>query len=129
MPGIGVITINDGQATPVPHSFSPSKNQDGVIQWEDRATGVLIAYPKFAFRQNRNKQNDMGLYSFRFDLPVVETPVGGIPQLVKVIGAELRVFMPDRAPLALRKDLVAYVKNYFNVSHFGTIMETGETYY
>ncbi len=45
MPAIAALTLNDAEATPVAHTFSPDSIQDGVARWVDRSGGISLGFP------------------------------------------------------------------------------------
>nr|UYL94456.1 MAG: hypothetical protein [Sanya fiers-like virus 18] len=46
MAQIANVVINDGQATPVAHTFNPdSIDAQGVARWADRSTGIAVGFP------------------------------------------------------------------------------------
>lgn len=46
MPANAAIAIQDGAATPVTHTFSPTKiDANGIATFEERVSGVPIGYP------------------------------------------------------------------------------------
>lgn len=110
MPAITTITVNDGAASPVAHSFEPRGNPNGIATFANSdgvAVGdnLLTVSSKFAARRK---------VSIRFVLPQTAVLAGdGNPTEVISRSAYVRVeFDFDRAStLAERKDARAYLRN------------------
>lgn len=123
MAAIANIVINDGQATPVAHTFAPAKTQADMALLEDRSSGVYIGYNKLTFTLSRpvgaSKEATRNLkLSIKIETPKLETvsnnTVSGIapaPTISYRPVAELVVTFPERCSLQDRKDLQAYIKN------------------
>lgn len=123
MAAIGNIVINDGQGTPVAHTFSPARTSADSALLEDRIAGVYIGYNKLTFDLQRPKGNSNGATRnlklvVRIETPKLEnvtnSTVSGIAPVPTVSYrpfVELTAVFPERSSLQDRKDLQAYVKN------------------
>lgn len=123
MSAIANIVINDGQGTPVAHTFAPAKTQADWALLEDRAAGLYIGYNKLTFDLKRptgeSRQASRNLkLSIKVETPKLEvvsnSTVSGIapaPTISYRPTAELVVTFPERCSLQDRKDLQAYIKN------------------
>jgi len=123
MSAITNIVINDGQGTPVAHTFAPAKTQSDFAQLEDRSTGIYIGYNKLTFALKRptgpSKEATRNLkLSIKIETPKLETVsnntysgVAPAPTVSYRPTAELIVTLPERCTLQDRKDLQAFVKN------------------
>lgn len=123
MAAIANIVINDGQGTPVAHTFAPAKTQADMALLEDRSAGIYIGYNKLTFALVRpvgaSKEATRNLkLSIKIETPKLETvsnnTVSGIapaPTISYRPVVELLVTFPERCSLQDRKDLQAYVKN------------------
>lgn len=118
------ISINDGQATPVSHTFNPNSGDGNVpgssiISFEDRSGGVMVGFPVLQItvrkptRQLRNTK-----VSLMIKRPVLEvvsnSTVSGIapaptPAYDVVFKGDFT--LPERSDLASRKDILAYARN------------------
>ena len=116
------ITINDGQATPVAHTFSPRKiGADGVAKWQDLSGGIAVGFPTLTAQIRepiRGSKVPTYRVTIRLQVPTLETisnsTVSGIlpaPTKAYDTGAELVFLLPERGTTAQRKDVVAYAKN------------------
>ena len=58
MAAVANIVINDGQATPVAHTFEPTRVSPNLVSYHDKVSGVFAGYPSISLG-NRvpNKQN------------------------------------------------------------------------
>jgi hypothetical protein len=130
MPAIAPLTLADGQATPVNHTFSPVNiDAAGVARWADRSGGIAIGYPVFSYS---NKVPTKGSRNYRLTMkvstPVLEqtsasTATGIQPAPIKAYEplCNIEFVLPERSTLAQRKDLLAYVRNVLA----NTIVTTG----
>lgn len=122
MTAIAALTIADGQATPVNHTFSPVNiDQVGVAKWADRSGGIALGFPTltFSMRQPATKGSRNYRVTAKVTLPVLEatspsTSTGIQPAPTKAYDllATLEFVLPERSTLAQRNDLIAYVKNF-----------------
>nr|QDH87892.1 MAG: hypothetical protein H2RhizoLitter493524_000002 [Leviviridae sp.] len=122
MTAIAAVTINDGQATPVAHTFSPVNiDQAGVAKWADRSSGIALGFPALSFSQKTPNPKGARNYkmSIKVVLPVLEvtspsTSTGIQPAPTKAYDliATVDFTLPERSTLAQRNDLLAYVKNF-----------------
>jgi len=109
MPQVTAITLADGQATPVNHTFTPSSIKDGMAVFYDRSKSVMLEQPYVTIRTNLAK-NPKGISSVRatVNVPRYDSVSG------KVIGYQSATIEYRLAPTDTkqdRDDLVAYVKN------------------
>lgn len=118
------IVINDGQATPVAHTFNPNSGDGNVpgtsvIEYEDRVSGIQVGFPKISFSTRKpTKTNRNYKVAIKVMVPVLETvsnsTVSGIapaPTVAYVATFIGDFILPERCTLPVRKDLLAYVKN------------------
>lgn len=121
MTAIAALTINDGKATPVAHTFSPVNiDQTGVAKWADRSGGIAIGYPTVSFSMRMpNKASRMYRVTAKVVLPVLEqtsasTATGIQPAPTKAYDllCNVEFVLPERSTLDQRKDVIAYAKNY-----------------
>jgi hypothetical protein len=113
------LTLNDGQATPVAHTFK-ARRIDGIIaKYQDISGGIAIGYPMVTI-SSREPVNGSENYkvSAKVILPVLETISGtsyaGIvasPTLAYNLTFTGEFILPSRSTLAVRKDILAYAKN------------------
>lgn len=120
MTAIAALTLNDGQATPVAHSFNPVNiDAVGVAKWADRSGGIALGYPAVTMSlRNPTKGSRNYRLTMKVVTPVLEvtspsTATGIQPAPTKAYDllATMEFVLPERSTLAQRKDILAYVKN------------------
>ncbi len=74
MSAVSDIVINDGQVTPVAHTFNPSRVTGDLVSYHDKVSGVIAGYPSITLG-NRLPTGKNGNYkaTLRVRLPVLET--------------------------------------------------------
>lgn len=116
------LTINDGQATPVAHTFKARRIDGIVAKYQDISGGIAIGYPQVTL-SSREPVGSPGNFkvTVKMTLPVLETVSGtsyaGIvaaPTLAYNVTFTGEFILPSRSTLAVRKDILAYVKNLMN---------------
>lgn len=123
------IVLNDGQATPVAHSFAPAYSSPGVTLWEDRSAGTYIGFRKLTmFLQRPNGNAQPGTRNIKLGLRVedpkletVGTSDSGItppPTVSYRPFVEVNATLPERNVLQDRKDLLAYLREGVNSAEF-----------
>lgn len=115
------ITINDGQATPVAHTFTARRIDAGLAKWQDISGGIAVGFPTIrASLREPVKGSKIPSYKAVIDVvvPVLETvsnsTFSGItPAPTKAYDciARLELIMPERSVSQDRKNLRAYVAN------------------
>jgi len=113
------LVINDGQATPVAHTFKARNITNGIAKWQDISGGIAIGYPLItAAVREPSKETQNYKVSLKVVVPVLETISGtsyaGIvaaPQKAYDCTCVMDFILPARSTTAVRKDVLAYVKN------------------
>jgi len=120
MGAIASVVINDGQATPVAHTFAPVNIVADVAKLADRSGGIAIGYPVIT-QSVRAPNGNLRTYKVtsRVALPVLEvtspSTASGIqpaPTLAYTLLCNMEFILPERSSLQERKNLLAYVRNY-----------------
>lgn len=121
MTAMAALTLADGQATPVNHTFGVvGKDQQGIARWADRSGGVALGFPQISFvLKNPTSGSRNYRLSAKVVVPVLEqtsasTATGIQPAPTKayeMIG-NIEMVLPERSTQAQRKDLLAYMKNF-----------------
>lgn len=127
MPDLAAFIVNDGQATPVAHTFSPAGITNGVALFEDRASGFQLSYNTATMSLSRPSQTSKtNRFRLKVVVPVLEVlgnnSVSGIvPAPTKAFDliANVEFVMPTRASTANRADLLAYVRNILTTNGTG----------
>lgn len=121
MANIAPITLNDGSAAPVAHTFSPVNiDSAGVAKFVDRASGIAIGFPQISLSvRSPNKASRMYRVVGKVVTPVLEvtspsTATGIQPAPTKAYDllGTFEFVLPERSTLQQRTDLLAYVKNF-----------------
>jgi len=120
MTAIAALTLNDGQATPVAHTFAPVDINAGVAKWADRAGGIALGYPvvTFSMRQptkaSRNYKVTAKVVTPILEQTSASTSTGIQPAPTKAydLVGNIEFILPERSTLAQRNDFLAYVKNF-----------------
>lgn len=109
MPSFTPLSLNDGQATPVAHTFSPVSLVGGLGAWYDRTTGVIASQPYVTAKTTRaNGASGLTRQGYTVNVPLYDDATG------KVIGtaaATVEYRIPANATLQQRKDVFAYVSD------------------
>lgn len=118
------ITINDGQATPVAHTFTARRLENGVAKWQDLVSGIAVGFPTIqaSLREPvKNSKSPIYKASLKVTLPVLETvnasTYNGItpaPTKAYDVVANLDILLPERSTLQDRKNIQAYLVNALN---------------
>lgn len=118
------ITINDGQATPVAHTFTARRIDAGIAKWQDLSSGIAVGFPTITANLRepiKGSKNPVYKAVVKITLPVLEvvnssTYSGITPAPTKAydLVANLEVMMPERSVLADRKNIQAYIVNALN---------------
>lgn len=137
MGALAAINLNDGQGTPVAHTFTPSRIQDGVAILCDMSGGVSLGYPKITHlvRMPNNGSRNWKVTA-KVVLPVLEvtspSTSSGIqpaPTLAYNLEAHVEIILPERSSVAERKDLNAFLKNYLAHAVMTAAVENFEALY
>lgn len=121
MPAFANITLSDGQSTPVAHTFTARRIQDGVAKWQDTSGGIAVGFPTVTASLREpvpgSKTRNYRL-TMKFAVPTLETvsnsTYSGItPAPTKAYDCICNVefVMPERSITQNRKDIRAYVAN------------------
>lgn len=145
MPARANIAVNDGQGTPVLHTFNPA--EDGELDiFEDKAGGIAIGFPLIVVRFRRPQSPSNGTasaannrvyrVSMNFSWPVLEvtspstgTGIQPAPTVAYVLRCNQEWLLPERSTLANRKDLRAIVYNTLNNADIKKVLEDLEAFW
>ena len=133
MPAFGNVTVNDGESTPVAHTFSPVKIDGDIATYADRSGGVPTGYITYT-ASNRDPVAGSALNRERFvlTLPVVadgsdpSVPAGTI---LRSLSCDLTVLIPASSTLQERKNVWAMFKNWAASSVMTSIVQDLEHVY
>jgi hypothetical protein len=138
MTAIAALTLADGQATPVNHTFSPVNiDNAGIAKWADRSGGIALGFPitTFSLRAPTKSVRSYKLVG-KVVTPVLEvtspsTSTGIQPAPTKAYDLifNFDMTLPERSTLAERKNAIAYVKNYLANTVITNAVESFESVY
>lgn len=135
MPALANLSINDGLATPVAHTFNPvgiDKNE--VATFEDKVGGVPLGFGRISTSLRRptsgglqpgsNSSKSVYRARLKIDVPVLEvtSPSTGsgiqpAPTVAYTAVANVEFVIPARCSLQDRKDILAFMKNLLADNH------------
>lgn len=125
MPAVAAITINDGQATPVAHTFDPTgPDTNGAFSYVDNSSGVALGFPRITLSKSDPRGNS-SVYRVkgRFEIPVLETANGANPEgytpgpaVAYTVRGNMEFLLPQRSDTDERKDILAYVSNFLQLA-------------
>jgi hypothetical protein len=129
MPAIAALSINDGQASPVAHSFAPVTTDGSVAKWADRSPTIPSGFRTISYEvappsgSRTTNKLQMGLMN-----PTVAT-VNSVDTVVRYSSAQVTLNIHPDATLQERKDLLAYMANFFANATVKTSVENIEPFY
>lgn len=115
------LVLNDGQATPVAHTFSARGADMGFAKWTETTAngGILVGLPTIIWKWTDPTANDKASPSYKLEarimVPVLETISGSdggytpAPRVAYSMFGKIELVSPARASAQNRKDLRAYV--------------------
>lgn len=119
MSAVANIVIKDGQATPVDHTFSPSRQSGDLFVWNDRSAGVAAGFntisvlTRFGASSNAGQRVTVKVIAptLAVTAPSSGTGVQPNPTAAYQCLATVEFLLPNASDLAARKNIYAYVKN------------------
>jgi hypothetical protein len=114
MPTLAALTINDGQTTPVAHTFSPVTSNGRKGEWADRSSTTLVGW-RILSNEVLLPATASGAYR---NLTLGKLPVEGtVEGTVKVVGQnsfKIEFNFRQEATDQEKKDAIAYAQNYLS---------------
>jgi hypothetical protein len=129
MPAIAALSINDGQTTPVAHSFAPVTTDGSLARFADRSPTIPAGFLTFSHEVSEpsgtrtTNKVATGLY-----MPTVAT-VDGVDQVVRYSSFSGTLNIHPSATLQERKNLLAYIVNFYNNALVKQTVENIEPFY
>lgn len=116
MSALANITINDGQATPVAHTFTVTEHGKGFATYRETGVSSLLAACVITVLNVKTKLNSgLEKYRIKIMLPAMEVVTGSnssgytaAPKLAYSLQSTQEFIIPLRATDAQRKDIRAY---------------------
>lgn len=124
MPAQTSLVINDGQATPVAHTFTPNgamltPEKKVLAEWVDRSPANKAGYWTLAEQHSPTNSNGIEKMRFVIDRPTVESVVGAAgtgyqapPKRAYAGMVVVEVWSHERATPAELADLAALARNF-----------------
>lgn len=127
MPAISTFVLNDGQATPVAHTFTPTgPDKNGVLYFKDVSSGIPIGFPTVsidlkapnsASAGQSSQANRVYRATVKVVVPILESgtsasTVSGIPPTYTKaydVVFKTEAILPERSSLQSRKDALAFM--------------------
>lgn len=129
MPQITALSVKDGAATPVTHTFQPVTTNGAKAEWADRSAGLPTAYLKI---QHEVRQPATATAAFRviagFNIPVSQS-VAGVDTVVRNSSASVTLNLSPQSTEQERADLLAYVANFLALPEVKTSVKNIEPFF
>lgn len=129
MPAIATLSINDGLATPVAHSFVPVTTDGSTAKWADKVAALPIGYNVIT---DEVRQPGSTTAAYRrltgFSFPVLAT-VNGVNTKVRTSSAQVIFNFAQDSTDQERKDALAYVSNYLQNATVKAAVQNIEPFY
>jgi hypothetical protein len=139
MPSVAAITLDDGQATPVEHTFVPlGPDKSGVWWFEDQSAASAVGYNRISLSLTRpspvlqpgeSSQGRVSRVKAAIHVPVLanvtNSTVSGVepaPEVAFVERFSCDFILPERASSANRKDILAFAAGLMNESVITTMV-------
>jgi phosphoribosylformylglycinamidine (FGAM) synthase PurS component len=129
MPAISTVTINDGEATPVAHAFSPVTTDGSVAKLAERV-GVPIGFPTLIV-SSRSPVGNGEMYKAKLSISIPETVVDGDGRtaLDYTNSVHIEFVMHERSLEQERKNLRVLAANLLANAAVITVVEKLEPMY
>lgn len=129
MPAISDISLNDGAASPVAHTFGVVSATNAKGEWAERSSGKLNGYFRL-YHEVKEPVGPKGAYRIAIGLqvPIIET-VGGVQVVTRYSSLLCTLNFAQDSTAAERKDLHAYLANFLGVAAVKTASEKVEPFY
>lgn len=112
MPAIAALTLADGQATPVNHTFNVGTTNGSKAEWQERSSSLPAGY--FVITDEVRKPASPGAAYRRiigFNIPVTAT-VDGSLKVVRFNSGQVILNFSESSTEQERKDQLAYMTNF-----------------
>lgn len=119
MSAVANIVINDGAATPVSHTFAPSRQSGDLFVWTDRSAGVAAGFnqisvlTRYGAANNAGQRVTMKVYAPTLAVTAPSSGTGVQPNPTQAYQAlaTIEFLLPNASDAASRANIYAYVKN------------------
>lgn len=129
MPQAGSIAIADGQSTPVNHTFTPKKLQDGILAYFEEASGIPAARLNLTVSVRPPVgTGQMYRATVSFAVPAVAV-VNGIQTVDHTNRVNMEFLVHQNSTDAEMKNLFAFAKNGLGNSQIAEAVTTLSPFY
>lgn len=129
MPAIAALSINDGLASPVAHTFSPVSTTGVKAKWADRSPTIPAGYRTISHEMAEpNGSRTVNKVTMGYMVPTVAT-VNAVDTVVRYNSAKVEFNLHPESTLQDRKDILAYVANSLDLALVKTSVENLEPFY
>lgn len=129
MPAIAALSVNDGLATPVAHTFSPQSTTGAKAQWADRSPSIPAGFRTISHElAEPNGTRTVNKITMGFMCPTVAA-VDGSDTVVRYSSGQVVLNLHPESTLQERKDLLAYIANTLGLAAVKTSVENVEPFY
>lgn len=129
MPAIAALAINDGQGTPVSHTFAPVTTDGALAKWADRSPSIPSGYRLISHEvKGPNGQRTVHQVVIGFSIPVVAS-VNGVDTVVRYNSTQVVLNIHPDSTLQERKDQLAYLANLLANANVKSSVENIEPFY
>jgi hypothetical protein len=125
MSAIAAFSVDDGQATPVSHTFNPIQTVPPLWKENGDATVPVIGQNVVTVRlKDAAGSSGINRLTIAMAVPVLETPTGGSsagytapPQVAYTLRGKVEFLLPNRSTAEQRKDLRRMFTNSLGVTN------------
>lgn len=129
MPAASTLAINDGQATPVSHSFTPAGQTGSKVEWNEKTAGIPAGYFVLTHELVKPGTPDAA-YRIKMGLNVpVTATVDSSLAVVRNSSAQVVFNLSQSSTLQERKDLLAYIANALGNANVKTSIQDIEQFW
>lgn len=129
MPAIAALSVNDGLASPVAHTFSPVSTTGAKAKWADRSPTIPAGYRTITHEMAEPSGNrTVNKITMGYLCPTVAT-IDSVDTVVRYNSAKVELNIHPESTLQDRKDLLAYVANSLGLATVKTSVENLEPFY
>jgi hypothetical protein len=129
MPAISALAIDDGQSTPVEHTFNPVSTTGAKASWADRSPSIPSGFGLISHEVSPPSGNrTVYRITMGYMIPVVAT-VDSVDKVVRYSSAQVLLNIHPDSTLQERQDLLAYVANSLGLADMVSSVEDLEPFY
>jgi hypothetical protein len=135
MPANAAIAIQDGAATPVTHTFSPTKiDANGIASFQERVSGVPIGYPTITWSvraptKGSSSYKITGKLTQPKVIDVTDTSGKSVKTVDYVNLATVDLVVSEKSTKQERKDLRVLMANALNTALLSTSADDLESFW